>query len=218
MAATGQSDLLLFDRVQKPFQAHLITARGLAFLLTESREDRIARDLRSIRVKQREQDAADQFWRLWDLRWGVRKEMLLVGLGVALPTFLFGYNGDFLSKDYVWALAAFLFGCWTVFGLLPPYFLRQELTLRPSLAARFMARHRKFRDAKDFAKKLYRFLAEEFKSENDRKGLQTLVAFERVFEFLGRHAWWAFPAMIAVSLALAVLGVALSLWLAGQFY
>ena len=184
--------------------------------MTRSLNERIEAELRVIRAKQRDQDAADQFWRLWDLRWGVRKELLLVGFGIALPAFIFGASKKFLSVEYIWALAASLFLLWTMVGLVPPYFLRQEVTLRPTLVARFMAKHKNFRDAKSFAKKLYSFLATEFKTKSERTGLQTLLAFERMFEFVGRNWWWAFSVVFVACLVLVVLGVAFSQWLVGQ--
>jgi hypothetical protein len=179
-------------------------ARDLLDLLTAHLSG-LERDIRAIRRSHLEQERADRFWRLWDLRWGVRKEMLLVGLGVALPTFILGLSAPLFSTNYVYSVGAGLFMVWTLFGLVPPYFLRQEVTLHSSWVQQFMAKNSNFKDAKDFSKRLYKFLSKTLKGKEEKRGLASLVSMERMFEFMGRHAWWTFPAMMTFSLFLALL-------------
>src|SRR5262245_28480014 len=108
--------------------------------------------LEAIWEELRTENIEGKFWQLWDLRWGVRKELILLGLGIAIPTVTFGIVSPIDSTEYAFGIVGILFGTWSLLGLVPAQVLRQEMVLHPEWIQDFMAKHADFADTKQFSK------------------------------------------------------------------
>lgn len=161
---------------------------------------------REQRLMRRELEQArlnGQFWALWDVSMGPRKEILLIFFGAMLPAFIFGASEPAFSPQNVLAVAAGMILMWTATGLLPDYSVRSHLVERPELVLAFMRKHGHLKESNQLRKLLYGFLRTKAKNKKERGSLETLIGFNRFFMLGYRHGFWALPVLLVCSLALS---------------
>lgn len=145
-----------------------------------------------------------EFWRHMDATFGMRKELLLVAVSIAVSMYFTGAAKTMADFEFWLAAIGYVVLLWGSIGLVVAHLVRAKFIQEPDLIEAFML---KANDGtrRYFQREVMQFLIDSATTKRERGAMTRLRFVDRLFRILGLHAPWLLPFLIIAFMIGAIL-------------